>query len=112
MVIMPHPYGYQHRKRRIELMVQAIAEGSPCPKCGAVILDPDGPGGEPLDLGHVTQQDKVLGLLGRQIEHRRCNRSHDRVRPDARCSLSARWPPPNPNRDQGIGRSNATSRNI
>src|SRR5215213_6221058 len=73
---MPNPYGRAHRRLRVALIARALLEGWHCPKCGLPILE-----GQPLDLGHASQEEKRRGLPGRQVEHRACNRSHDPVVP-------------------------------
>ncbi|MGO1267660.1 MAG: hypothetical protein ACTMIY_13605 [Microbacterium gubbeenense] len=63
-----NPYGAEHQKRRAELLPLAI--GTPCPRCGVVMLDSD-----ELDLGHTVDLVVDRHAVGDRIEHASCNRS-------------------------------------
>lgn len=56
-------YGYDHA--RIRKARLASAYGTPCARCGEVMVE-----GEPLDLDHNDDRDGYRGF-----SHRRCNRA-------------------------------------
>jgi hypothetical protein len=71
---MTKPYGRRHHRLRHQLL--PLAYGTPCPRCGEIML----PGEDPndwrtwLDLDHSDPLTKDIGLPGDRITHRRCNR--------------------------------------
>ena len=87
-----NPYGREHRRRRRVLIARVLTERWRCPKCREPILP-----GQPLDLGHATQEEKRRGLPGSQVEHRWCNRSHDPVVPTTLIPSTGSIPAPSRN---------------
>ncbi|WOF23829.1 hypothetical protein N8K70_03875 [Microbacterium betulae] len=62
------PYGWEHQKRRAELL--PLAYNTPCPRCGNIMLETDD-----LDLGHTVDHAIDPHSVGDRIEHADCNRS-------------------------------------
>lgn len=67
-------YGRRHQAIRLAL-IATMPEGSPCYVCGQPMSR-----AEPLDLCHEPG-DKALGLPGRHLGHRRCNRATSKPKP-------------------------------
>jgi hypothetical protein len=63
-----HPaYGWTHRRRRAALLPQAY--GTPCPRCGELMLAT-----QRLELDHSDPRTKDAALPGDRITHATCNR--------------------------------------
>lgn len=60
-------YGSEHERRRLELLPHAY--GTPCPRCGLLMLR-----GQVLDLGHTKSKVYTGNPVGDRIEHAACNR--------------------------------------
>lgn len=61
-----NPRGWEHQKRRAELLPDAY--GQPCPRCGRPMLR-----GQRLQLGHSTDLAIDPQAVGDRIEHGDCN---------------------------------------
>lgn len=64
----PNSYGAGHQAMRDLLLPQAW--GTPCPRCGEVMLETDD-----LDLGHSVDLAVDPQAVGDRIEHASCNRA-------------------------------------